>query len=108
LLAALWIFAYHLDGVARAAAEHSPDQQQTGREVSSLHMGRPGERVRYRLAQQTSPVKSTVVEFTLGFGAIESGLELPHQWIQLAATKANGEQFRIWLLSAGYPPPNVE
>jgi hypothetical protein len=107
LLTASWIFAHHLEGIAQAAAEHSPEQQQTGR-ASSLPMGQPGQRARYRSAQQAVAGKSTVVEFTLGFGAIESGLEQPHQWVQLAATKANGERFRIWLLSAGYPPRSVQ
>ena len=51
---------------------------------------------------------SVVKEFTLSLGRVERGSPGNRQWVNLTATKASGEQFGIWLLSAGYPPSTLE
>ncbi len=51
---------------------------------------------------------SVVKEFTLSLGRVERGSPGNRQWVNLTATKASGEQFAIWLLSAGYPPSSLE
>ncbi len=33
---------------------------------------------------------------------------MAYQWISLDAKKVSGNQFRVWLLSAGYPPPALK
>ncbi|MCC6391750.1 MAG: hypothetical protein IT167_14215 [Bryobacterales bacterium] len=58
---------------------------------------RPGTVARYRLAGVIAPRASLVTAFTLSLGPREG----ERQWVSLAATKANGEEFRVWLLSMG-------
>lgn len=54
---------------------------------------------RYRYDDSALVRSSVVTKLAVGIGPAENG----HQWISLAATKANGEQFAVWLLSAGTP-----
>jgi hypothetical protein len=51
---------------------------------------------------------SVVKEFKLSLRPAERASGANRQWVGLAATKVNGEQFRIWLLSDGYPPSTLE
>ena len=51
---------------------------------------------------------SVVKAFTLSVGPVERSSLGNRQWVSLTATKVSGEQFRIWLLGAGYPPPTLE
>jgi hypothetical protein len=51
---------------------------------------------------------SIVKSFTLSVGKLERSSAGNFQWISLAARKANGEQFRTWLLSTEYPPMSLE
>jgi hypothetical protein len=57
----------------------------------------------YRLDREGAIRASTVRTFTLALGTpVEK-----HRWVSLAGVKASGEQFQVWLLSAGYPPPTL-
>ena len=67
-------------------------------------IGRPGQTAFYRLKNAVVMPGTTVRTFKLALGEIEKSPTGDHQWICLSATKANGELFRIFLLSAGYPP----
>ena len=63
---------------------------------------------RYRIETDVNQHGSVVKTYTLALGLIEEQAGEEYQWILLDATKANGEQFRVWLLSAGYPPQTLE
>ena len=79
-----------------------------GREGKSANppaaMGQPGKVAAYRHQSRAALRASVVASFTLTLGDIERSPVGERQWICLSATKANGETFRIFLLSAGYPP----
>jgi hypothetical protein len=67
--------------------------------ASTSGQTQPGLAAQYRLENPAAPRGSVVSTFTLALGPLEKG----QQWISLAASKGNGEEFRIWLLSAGPP-----
>ena len=62
----------------------------------------------YRHERNAGLRGSVVKEFTLSVGRVERGSSGNRQWVNLTATKVSGEQFGIWLLSAGYPPSTLE
>lgn len=70
-------------------------------------IGQPGQVAAYRSAGGATLRPSVVASFTLALGPIESTSAGKAQWICLTATKANGEQFRVDLLSVGYPPSRL-
>jgi hypothetical protein len=51
---------------------------------------------------------SVVASFTLSLGDNEKTAPGRSQWLCLSATKVNGERFRVFLLSAGYPPLSLK
>ncbi len=59
----------------------------------------PGLAAQYRLESSAAPRGSVVNTFTLALGLLEKG----QQWISLTAIKGDGEQFKIWQLTAGAP-----
>ncbi len=75
--------------------------------MSSGAIGPPGRAASYRLRNPT-PAQSVVASFTLTLGEVEHSAEGDRQWISLTATKAGGEQFRIFMLSAGYPSATLK
>ena len=70
-------------------------------------IGRPGQVAAYRYAGGATPRPSVVASFTLALGPVESTSRGKAQWISLTAAKENGEQFRVFLLSTGYPPTSL-
>lgn len=72
--------------------------------VADAHViGPPGEAARYHLARTDRLPGSVINTVSINLGRIESIKGVPHQWLHLSATKANGQHLRIWLLSAGFP-----
>ena len=51
---------------------------------------------------------SVVRNFTMALGPLEEKQGTQFQWLHLQATKANGEQFNIWILTDRYPPASVK
>ncbi len=82
----------------------SEDQPTSSIATSQGAIGQPGQTALYRHESSTTFGSSMVSTFTLALGDIEKSPSGDHQWICLSATKANGEQFQVFLLSAGYPP----
>jgi len=71
-------------------------------------MGRPGLTARY-VHQNTAALRASVVKtFTLSLGPLERKDGKDYQWLSVHAAKANGDEFRFWLLSAGYPPSTLQ
>jgi len=54
------------------------------------------------------PLGSVVKSFTFSLGPTEIRGDKPHQWLSLEATKANGERFHLWLLTAGFPASTLD
>jgi hypothetical protein len=71
-------------------------------------IGPPGQVASYQLKTAVVTPGSMVRTFTLALGEVEKSAAGDHQWLCLSATKANGEQFRVFLLTAGYPPLTLE
>ena len=71
-------------------------------------LGPPGQVAHYRLQAAATPRDSTVTKVSVGLGAVERQAGADYQWLVLEATKANGKSFRLWLLTAGYPPESAQ
>ena len=71
-------------------------------------IGQPGEVAVYRYAGAAALRPSVVASFTLALGPVENTSAGKAQWIRLSAAKQNGERFRVFLLSAGYPPASLQ
>lgn len=84
--------------------------QQIGSDTATSKgvIGQPGQVALYRYAGGAVPRSSVVTSFTLKLGPIETTATGKAQWICLSATKSNGEKFQVFLLSAGYPPTNLQ
>ena len=63
---------------------------------------------RYRLETDTNLRASVVKTYSLALGPVAQLAGEVYQWLQLDATKASGELFRVWFLSAGYPPTTIK
>jgi len=94
---------------AAVAAEASSREAQRGGQAGratapeTWPIGPAGQGARYRCAAADGLKPSTVKVFSLVFGPVEQRESKSVQWVLLHATKANAEEFRVWLLSAGYP-----
>ena len=62
---------------------------------------------RYRHEMEAGLRGSVVKSYTLALGPIEQRAGEDYQWI-LLRDESQREQFRVWLLSAGYPPQTLE
>src|SRR5437762_2886417 len=71
-------------------------------------LGPAGRQAHYQLESKIAAPESVVNKFTISLGPLEKVGEEFHQWLGLEATKINGDQFRIWLLSAGFPQATME
>src|SRR5437899_2754215 len=71
-------------------------------------IGTPGQRAHYKLRSEATPRASTVTEYSLALGPIERRSDQVYQWLSLECAKAGGVRFRVWLLSAGYPPRTLK
>ncbi|MEK7677964.1 MAG: hypothetical protein AAB676_19205 [Verrucomicrobiota bacterium] len=96
-----------------AAEQAAPESRLAGtkdavRSINRPPLGQPGRMARYRHEMEAGLRGSVVKSYTLALGPVEQRAGEDYQWILLHATKANGEQFRVWLLSAGYPPQTLE
>jgi len=88
-----------------AAGAASPPQNPDARLTP---LGPPGRTAIYRYAGERPPPESTVEAFSVTLGRVEAGRGKPCQWWRLEARKANGERFRVWLLTAGFPPADLK
>lgn len=66
--------------------------------VAAPAQPRPGTVARYRIAGATLPRASVVTSFELAAGPREGD----KQWVSLAAVKASGEEFRVWMLGVEF------
>ena len=67
-------------------------------------IGKPGLMATYGYASNGTIPGSVVQTFTLTLGPLEVKNGRQFQWLHLHATKANGETFRVWILTDRYPP----
>ena len=70
-------------------------------------IGKPGLTATYRHESDGSIPGSVVRTFTLVLGPIEEKNSTHFQWLHLQATKSNGGQFNVWLLTDRYPPADL-
>lgn len=70
-------------------------------------IGPPGRLAHYRNTSQSLP-ESVVSAFSFILGPTETRHGTACQWIELEGTKPGGQQFRVWLLSAGYPALSIK
>ena len=72
-------------------------------ELHQYPLGTPGQAAAYCHENQSALPGSVVQTFALSIGAVEEKAGMAYQWLQLRATKANGEKFSVWLLSQNAP-----
>ena len=70
-------------------------------------IGKPGLVATYRHESDGLIPRSVVRAFTLALGPLEERNSAHIQWLHLQATKSNGEQFNVWILTDRYPPANL-
>jgi len=70
-------------------------------------IGEPGLVATYRYESDGLIPRSVVRAFTLGLGPLEEKNSTCFQWLHLQATKSNGEQFNVWILTDRYPPADL-
>ena len=68
----------------------------------------PDATARYVNTRQSGLPETVVSHYTVGWGSVERTTNGVFQWLRLEATKANGRQFRVWLLTRGYPAETRE
>jgi hypothetical protein len=74
----------------------APDRQE-------LPANKPGTVARY-LCEPEAGLPATVVRtFSMGWGQSEQTSKGDCRWLFVEATKASGQEFRVWLLTDGYP-----
>ena len=81
------------------------DEGQEPRISKQPPIGPPGHTAHYHFAKEMVPLGSVVKSFTFSLGPTEIRGDKPHQWLSLEATKANGERFHLWLLTARFSSP---
>ncbi len=77
-------------------------------QADSTAMGDPGLTAKYSLSQVDAPVGTVVATVSLALGHVEVLNGIPHQWLQLDATKVDGTRLSVWLLSDGFPASDIE
>ncbi len=71
-------------------------------------LGKPGQVAIYQY-EGSGELRNTVVEtFRVTIGSVEKKAGVAYQWICLRATKANGEQFAVWLLTERLPSEDID
>ena len=70
-------------------------------------IGKPGLTAMYQHESDSLIAGSVVRNFTLAFGPLEEKKGSKFQWLYLQATKINGEQFTVWILTDRYPPVSL-
>jgi len=70
-------------------------------------IGKQGLVATYRHESSSLIPGSVVQNFTLALGPLEEKKGSNFQWLHLQATKANEEQFSVWILTNRYPPASI-
>ena len=70
-------------------------------------LAKPGLTATYRRAKEDHIPSSAVRVFELAFGPLERRARHQLQWVSLHGIKANGEEYRVWLLTRLYPPQSL-
>lgn len=70
-------------------------------------LGKPGLTATYSYMKRDRIPESVVKTLSVTLGAQSTKEETPLQWLRLHATKANGETFKVWALTAQYPSPDL-
>lgn len=71
--------------------------------AEELPLGQAAEAARYVLDDTATPAATSVRMFTVGWGGSDAAAGEGHRWLSLRATKNNGQEFGLWLLTQGYP-----
>ncbi len=66
-------------------------------------LGPVGSGSTYRLTDAQPARTSMVSRLTVSLGPVETRADGSFQWLELAATKAGGQSFHVWLLANAYP-----
>jgi hypothetical protein len=107
LLSAIWLC---LVGVGGGEAKESRKQDSIEADSTSRSqgpIGKPGLVATYR-QESGGAIRGCVVRtLVLSLGPLEERNGRQFQWLSLHAAKANGESFRVWILTNGYPPASV-
>jgi hypothetical protein len=97
-------------GVGGSEAKESRKQDSIQADSTSRGpgpIGKPGLVATYR-HESGGAIRGCVVRtLVLSLGPLEERNGRPFQWLHLHAAKANGESFRVWILTHGYPPASV-
>lgn len=71
-------------------------------------LGPVGSRATYSFQTEKALRESTVSRLVVSLGPIETRAVGAFQWLELDATKADGNHFRVWLLANAYPQRSLQ
>jgi hypothetical protein len=103
LIAGLLLAACTRHGLLTAAAETGASPNLDRRIDTTA-----GSRARYVNVRESGLAEAVVKSFASTWGSLENTSNGVFQWLLLEATKANGIEFRVWLLTRGYPAETRE
>ena len=88
---------------AGASVAFSVTEDSSAAELAPL--GPVGSQATYLLESETAPRATTVKRLLVSLGPTETRAAESFQWLELHATKTDGEEFKVWLLANAYPQP---
>lgn len=93
---------------APADESRAATQAIAARPAQARPFGLAGKWAGYEIQKEGVLRDRVVKAFAIAGGPIERTEKGGFQWWLVHATKANGEQFRVWLFAEGYPPDALE
>ena len=109
-VALLFVVMLYSVGVNGSELEESKSKDLTKAQFSASGqepISKPGLNATYRHESDGLITGSVVRTFMLGLGPLEEKNSTHFQWLHLQATKSNGEQFNVWILTDRYPPADL-
>jgi len=106
----LFVVLLYPVGVNGSELEEAKSKDLTKAQLSASGqepIGKPGLTATYRHESEGLITGSVVRTFKLALGPLEEKNSIRFQWLHLQATKSNGEQFNVWILTDRFPPANL-
>ncbi len=97
-----------LAAIVALAASLSSASARAAAEAPAGPLGSPGMQATYRHEGADGLRSNMVQRFTLSLGPVEQVGGRHCQWLEVQATKVNGQRFAVWILGSAFPPRTIE
>ncbi len=99
-----WLIASVCLELTRVAAGPIELEGVTIRSATEPPASEPGKLARYLCETEPGLPAAVVRTFSVGWGGAQRTNKGECRWLFIQAAKVSGEEFRVWLLTGGYPP----